>query len=113
MNKKKEGKTALLHLPKRATNHSSELIRQGDQDWLANRSHQAMIALRDYIESDPKRLGGIPVFKGTRFSVPQLFAELADSDAIADIAADLDLSAAKLRKFLHALAVYLNRPVTT
>jgi uncharacterized protein (DUF433 family) len=80
------------------------------EQWLADRSRLAMVALRNCIEISPKKLGGVPVFRGTRFSASQLLAELADSDAIKGISDDFEVKENLLREFLHALAVHLNRP---
>lgn len=43
------------------------------------------------IEIDPDRAGGKPVIKGTRYTVAQLLAEIAEGDSIDDIALDMDL----------------------
>lgn len=81
-------------------------------EWLGERSRLALFAMQEYVEADPSKLGGIVVFRGTRFSVPQFIGELADSDAVADIADNFDMTEADLRGFLHALAVFLNKPVS-
>ncbi len=81
------------------------------EESFAERAHQATLALRDCVEFSPDRLGGVPVLRGTRFSVPQLFAELADSDALVELADDFEIDPALLKKFLHALAVSLNKPM--
>lgn len=81
------------------------------EQWLVERSRQAMIVLRNSVESRPGKLGGAPVLKGTRFSVTQLLAELADSDAVEEIADNFELDKNEIRQFLHAFSVYLNRPM--
>jgi uncharacterized protein (DUF433 family) len=91
-------------------NPNGALVGPKVDQWLADRSSEALLALRDYVEATPQKLGGIPVFQGTRFSIPQLFTELADSDAVHDIADNFELDEEKLRKFLRAFAVYLNKP---
>jgi uncharacterized protein (DUF433 family) len=80
------------------------------EQWLAERWRQATLALNDCVEISPNKLHGVPVFRGTRFSVSQFFTELGDSEAVKGIADDFELDEAVLRKFLHALAVQLNRP---
>lgn len=82
----------------------------GDQ-WLADRLRAATLALNDCVEAVPEKLGGVPVFSGTRFSVSQLFGELADSEAVHEVADNFEVDENTLRKFLHALAVCLNKPV--
>lgn len=61
---------------------------------------------KEYIESSPTKLGGIPVLRGTRFSITQLLAELADSDIIEEIAEDFELDANQIKGGLHALSRY-------
>jgi uncharacterized protein (DUF433 family) len=78
----------------------------------ARRAREAMVALQECVEVSPEVLGGVPVLRGTRFSVPQLFAELADSSGLAELADDFELDPALLQRFLHALAVYLDKPVS-
>jgi len=73
--------------------------------------NQSLVAATKYVETRPKKLGGTPVLKGTRFSLSQLFAELADSDAVKDIAVDFDLDADQLQSCLHAFALFFyDRP---
>ena len=81
-------------------------------DWITSQSSKAMLALKDCVEISGEKLGGVPVLRGTRFSIPQLFAELAESNALVEISQDFEIDVELARKFLHALAVYLNKPVT-
>lgn len=85
--------------------------RKSASEWLGEKSRQALLAMQDYVEADSTKLGGVAVLRGTRFSITQLLAEIADSDLMVDIADDFDLMENDLRGFLHALAVYLNRPM--
>src|SRR5436305_2070095 len=39
------------------------------QQWLADRSRLALFAIQDCVEISAKKLGGVPVFRGTRFSI--------------------------------------------
>lgn len=80
---------------------------------ISDRYRQAVIALRNCLESNPQKLGGVPVFRGTRFSASQLLAELADSDAITGIADEFEIEEQALQTFLHALAVYFDRPTAS
>ncbi|HEV3006843.1 MAG TPA: DUF433 domain-containing protein [Pirellulales bacterium] len=56
------------------------------------------------------KCGGIPVLKGTRFTVAQLFAELAEGESIDSLANEFDLDRAQLSTLLHALAVRVDVP---
>jgi uncharacterized protein (DUF433 family) len=76
----------------------------------ADRFGQAVRALRSCLESNPEKLGGVLIFRGTRFSPSQFLAELADDDAVRLIANNFEVDESQLRRFLHALAVYLDRP---
>jgi uncharacterized protein (DUF433 family) len=73
--------------------------------------HAALSALDHSIESRPRVLSGVPVFKGTRFSIPQFFAELAEGESIDSIAEEFDVDRESLSSVLHALAVCLNQPM--
>ena len=78
---------------------------------LADRVRKAVLALENSVDSRMQVLGGAPVLKGTRFTVGQLFAELAEGENIDALAADCELDREALSTLLHALAVYLSEPV--
>ncbi|HEX3314800.1 MAG TPA: DUF433 domain-containing protein [Gemmataceae bacterium] len=82
-----------------------EVLREFEQ-----RARHALSTLSDCVEIDPKKLGGVPVLANSRFSVAQLFGELADSDAIAEIADNFEVDLELLRRFLHAFAVCIDQP---
>lgn len=69
-------------------------------------------ALQNAVEIDPKRRGGIPVLKGTRFTVGQTLAELADSSGVPEIANRFDLKEETVRELLYGLALLAERPRT-
>ncbi|MGD1277944.1 MAG: DUF433 domain-containing protein [Tepidisphaeraceae bacterium] len=46
--------------------------------------------LADYVVSDPARLGGEPVFKGTRVPVRSLFEHLRDGISLDDFLEDFE-----------------------
>lgn len=75
-----------------------------------DRVGSALAAMQQAVDSKPQILGGAPVLKGTRFSIAQLFAELAEGESIDAIAADFELDRASLNSILHALAVCLEQP---
>jgi uncharacterized protein (DUF433 family) len=72
---------------------------------------KAVSRLRDSIEINSAICGAVPVVKGTRFTVAQFFAQLADGDSVADVAENFGLNAQRLNELLHAFATYLDRPV--
>jgi len=66
--------------------------------------------LKECVEIDPKIRGGVPVLKGTRFTVSETLAELAESDAIDDVADNFDLEQSKIKDLLNGLSLLLNCP---
>jgi uncharacterized protein (DUF433 family) len=70
-------------------------------------SHEA---LQKAVEIDPRRRGGIPVLKGTRFTVGQTLAELAESAGVSEIAERCDLDEMTIRELLCGLALLAERP---
>ena len=65
--------------------------------------------LKNLIEMQSEKRGGVPVFKGTGITIAQFIAELADDQNISDISKDFSLSIGKMRKLLHALAIILDK----
>ncbi len=61
------------------------------------------------VEIDPKRQGGIPVLRGTRFRISQLLSELAEGDSVSEIADNLDLNEKDIKDFLNELSVMIER----
>lgn len=72
----------------------------------------AELKLRDLVEVNPNKVGGVPVLKGTRFPVAQLLSQVADGDSLCDIAENFDLDCDQIRAVFHALAAQLDRPLT-
>jgi uncharacterized protein (DUF433 family) len=68
--------------------------------------------LGDCVEIHPQKLGGVPVIRGTRFSISQLLGELGDNNSVSIIAENYEVDEQVLKNFLHALAVYINRPLS-
>jgi uncharacterized protein (DUF433 family) len=66
--------------------------------------------LTQTVDIDPNIRGGVPVLKGTGFTIAQAIAELADGDAVEGIATRFDLDAATMREMLFALALLFQRP---
>ncbi len=91
--------------------HARQHQERHDARYVRGSCNSGGAALQECVETSPDRLGGVPVLRGTRFSVSQLFAELADSAAVDELADDLELDPALLKKFLHALAMQLDKPI--
>jgi uncharacterized protein (DUF433 family) len=77
---------------------------------LALRLREAVVMLRNSVEIDPQKRGGVPVLKGTRITVARVIAELADDLSVSEIADDLDLDEMQIRCFLAGMAIHLDRP---
>ncbi len=72
----------------------------------------AVILKSDFIEINEKRRGGVPVIKGTRFTVAQLLAEIADGNSIKEIADDFHLDLNIIERLLRDIANCLDKPWT-
>lgn len=60
------------------------------------------------LEIDPDRRGGVPCLPGTRFTVAQVLAELADGDSVSELVDNLDLDEKSIKDFLNELANMFN-----
>jgi uncharacterized protein (DUF433 family) len=90
-------------------NNQGHLLSQ--EEWLAERARFATIILRDCVEVNANKKGGVPVLKGTRFTIAQLFAEIADGRSIEVIADDLDLDVEMIKTLLQGFSIHLDRPM--
>jgi uncharacterized protein (DUF433 family) len=62
------------------------------------------------VEINPRRMGGVPVLKGTRLTVAQALGELADSMGVTEVADSLDVEPNLIREMLNGLSLMLTRP---
>jgi uncharacterized protein (DUF433 family) len=84
----------------------SEILQQ-----VAERVRTSLRMLSECVEIDPAKRSGVPVLRGTRFTLAQLLAELAEGKRTVDqIAEDFDLDAATARASLEGLSIYLDHP---
>ena len=81
------------------------------EQWLAERARQAALELRDCVEVDANKLGGVPVLKGTRISVAQILAEIGEGQSIQAVADDFALDVAQVKKLVTGLAICIDRPL--
>ena len=73
---------------------------------------KAVVAIGDLSEAHPGKCGGKLLLKGTRFSIGQLIAELADDGAsVRTVCENYDLDCEQVVDVLHALATGLSSPV--
>lgn len=62
------------------------------------------------VESDPERMGGVPVVAGTRYTLAQLLAELAEGHSLIEVADDQGLSFEACAAALRELAQSSSAP---
>jgi uncharacterized protein (DUF433 family) len=92
--------------------HGKEQFRKqliSDEEWAAERVRYATLVLRECVEVDPDKRGGIPVIRGTRLTVAEIIAELAEGKTIREISTRRTVEEDKLRKVLESLAIYMDR----
>ena len=80
------------------------------EQWFSECLVMGHAALQNSVDIDPKRRGGIPVLKGTRFTVGQTLAELAESSGVSEIAKRFDLDEKVIRELLYGLSLLVERP---
>jgi uncharacterized protein (DUF433 family) len=80
--------------------------------WLAERARWAASVLRDCVEIDPQKRSGVPVLKGSRFTVAQMFAELAEGRSIVEIAENFDLDLEIMKQLLQGFSANIDRPMS-
>jgi uncharacterized protein (DUF433 family) len=67
--------------------------------------------LRGVVQISEQRRGGVPVLKGTRFTVAQVLAELGDSSGVQEVASNFDLDPVVIKEMLDGLSLILMRPI--
>jgi uncharacterized protein (DUF433 family) len=85
-------------------------VRKDEEEyWLLARSLVAKSMVRECIAIDPKIRGGVPVLRGTRISVSQIFAELSGADCVVELADEYDIDPSLIRKLLEGMAIQLDQ----
>lgn len=74
------------------------------------RVYRALKQLREFVEFDSEKRGGVPVLRGTRFRLSQLFAQFADGDSVNDLVENLDLDGEMLKNLMHSISVVIDQP---
>jgi len=80
------------------------------EQWFSECAVWGHEALQSAVDIDPDRRGGTPVLKGTRFTVGQTLAELAESAGVPEVANRFDLDEDTIRELLFGLALLVERP---
>jgi uncharacterized protein (DUF433 family) len=79
-------------------------------DWYVQCTVEGLEALRECVEVDPDVKSGVPVVKGTRFTIAQIFAELAETDAPREVSVNFDLEEELIKKVLSGFSMMMNKP---
>ena len=80
------------------------------EQWLAERLRHSITLLRSSVAVHPDVMGSVPVLHGTRVTVAQILAEIADDACISEIADDLDIDSTLIVNLLQGMAVQFDRP---
>lgn len=80
------------------------------EEWYLQCAFFGLESLQMWVEVDPKRRGGVPVLRGTRVTVAEALAEIAESAAIQDVADNFDLGSEQLKEVVNGLSLLMNQP---
>jgi uncharacterized protein (DUF433 family) len=80
------------------------------QEWLIERAGYAIQLFHVCIEINPRKCGGVPVLNGTRFTIAQMFAEIADGRSLPEICDNFELDTIMVTKLFEGLAISFDRP---
>lgn len=78
--------------------------------WYIECHLQGVQALSHCVEIDPQKRGGVPVLRGTRFTIAQVLAELADTDGVDQVAESYELEADLIREVLEGMSLLMQKP---
>ena len=81
----------------------------GDDEWLQFRLATSKSMLKECIAVDPDIRGGVPVLRGTRISISQIFAEISGYPCIVEFAVEYDIDADIVRKLFEGMAIQFDR----
>lgn len=102
-----------------ASAHGANLVRgqvmdhshvNHEEEWYVQRVYNGIDSIKNCVEVDPARRGGVPVLRGTRVTAAEALAEIADSGAILEVAENFDLDPEALRGLLNGISLCLGRP---
>lgn len=87
-----------------------EDLRDRAERWVTECLTFGYQSLDNAVDVDPDIHGGVPVLHGTRFTVSQALAEIAETRGPADFAEDFGLDVESVRRLLVALSLVFQRP---
>lgn len=116
--RKPEARAALPIPTLRGSDWAKEGIRSvrahqplGGVEWCIECYLHGIRTLESVIEIDPGKRGGIPVLVGTRFTVAQVLAELAETQGVEEVAATYRLDAEAIRGLLDGMSLLMQKPM--
>lgn len=94
---------------------AGEMTSAGDRERLIEWYFECILlgydTLKEVVDINPKRRGGVPVLRGTRFTVSQTLAELANSSGVEEVAEQYHLDSQKVSDLLTGLSLIFMRPI--
>src|SRR6266568_885309 len=72
--------------------------------------HQLPRIAHYHVEVSMGRRGGVPVLRGTRVTVAEVLAEIADSSGVQEIADNFKLDAEQVKGVISALSLLVSQP---
>jgi uncharacterized protein (DUF433 family) len=81
-----------------------------EEEWLSERINIAVRMLDHCVEIDSCKRGGIPVLRGTRFTVAQILAEIADGRDVGGLCTSFALDQNLVVELLQGFAIHLDHP---
>ncbi len=101
----------VFHLASKLNNPAISFVSGSWHGILAYRAQEATRLLVDSVEINKSKRGGVPVVRGTRFSVAQVLAELAEDHRVSEISSEYEMDLQRLRDILNGLALHLDKPL--
>lgn len=80
------------------------------QQWFMECTANGYATLSQSVDIDPEIRGGVPVLKGTGFTVAQALAELAELSGVTELSEEFGIDAEVVRGMLGGLSLIFQRP---
>ena len=91
-------------------NEAAESANRSRAQRLAMKWQHAVGAISETVVVDPRLRDGVPCLAGTRVTLSQVIAQLAEGETIDEIADDMSLDKDALVQFLNGLSSLLDLP---
>ena len=80
-------------------------------EWYIECQLYGWLMLEQQIEIDHDRRGGVPLLRGTGFTVAHIFDERAESVAVVEVVDNFDLQVEQIRDILNGFSLIMQRRV--